>query len=189
MMKVGLTVFAVLLLARLAQAFGTNMTNPANTVDVFTNCVSKGFARQRKTTIEVHLTNTSGPDTDGVHCTADDYLCLFSFASVAGNGQPLGDYTIVLHAEKNGSVLWLKHDLTKDAGGAVSTPPSLKPLSTFEADVVCYKPDPAWVAAHPVFLGLLPPHQCEGLLFGYADEGFAPPTNGIVAREGSTDCP
>ena len=109
------------------------------------------------------------------------------------------DSVLILHAEALLTNISLKHDLCKDStaagqpsgsgalcsGGAV-------PIAAYNTDMVCYKPDPAWTAAHPPDIALQPPHQCEGVILGFrtVDSGgtLAVPANGILAREGSSIC-
>src|SRR5262249_29159674 len=109
------------------------------------------------------------------------------------------DSVLILHAEVKGTNISLKHDLCKDSTAAGGDPGSgalcsagAVPIAAYNTDMICYKPDPAWTAAHLPSIALQPPHQCEGVLLGVrtVDGGgsLPVPANGIVAREGSSIC-
>ena len=96
----------------------------------------------------------------------------------------------MLHAEAKKGVISLKHDLCPESGGTLCPSIYPLPLTSWELDAICYKPDPAWVASHPMIVSLPAPHGCEGVIAGYPGEGaLAEPTSGILARAASTVCP
>ena len=164
------------------------MTNPENDVDTFTNCRSKGTWQVKNTRFRLKLTKTTGPDTDGVHCTADDYLCLFPSESTVGTSSGSFYYTLVLRAEKRNGTISVRHDTCRDSAGVC--PPAALQIASYELDALCYRPDPAWTASTPLFMAFDPPHQCEGLVYGEVGEDFPEPASGIVARAGATSgCP
>lgn len=204
------------------------LTNPLLPMSgqVFTDCTSKGGISSSGTKQQMKMSNVSAPDTDGTHCTPDDYICLGSSTDAIGSAMhcvmhptqicsatllcPAGDTcgpampttldaTLVLHAEAKAGVIQFKHDVCKDSTKAGDPPGSgglcsgaAVPVAAFNSDMVCYKPDPAWTAAHPPTIGLQPPHQCEGVILlqrGADSGGTLPvPANGIVARQGSSIC-
>jgi hypothetical protein len=114
---------------------------------VFTDCTSKGKISSSGVKLQVKLGKVTAADTDGTHCTNDDYICLVDTTDNIGSARfcsapsppntPCDDTTtcpgggtcnppapanintvLVLHAEAKGGNISVKHDLCKD-----STPP------------------------------------------------------------------
>ena len=164
------------------------MANPDNVRGTFTNCRSKGDYWGRNTASALKLTGTTGRDTDGIHCTDDDYICVITNLSRLDTRSVL-QYALVFHAEKRGSVIKFKHDLCRDSISMVACPPPNTVTTSFQYDVICYQPDPAWTAAHTPTIRLAgDTHTCEGLVIYQPETAFVGPAQGIVARAGQSFC-
>ncbi len=184
--------------ARAGDKYQAGLTEPTNSTGLpFSNCVSKGTVSQQGTKLKIKASKTTAATTDGQHCTADDLLCLFTvYATLggAGGGGPIGPITLVLRAEvKNGTISG-GHDVCLDSDAPAGTGDlcpgpgkwNVLPVSITDENMVCYAPDPTWVAAYPVFrpfekVG----HTCEGVLLG----PVTPPTSAVVMQTAGTICP
>ncbi|HYD47955.1 MAG TPA: hypothetical protein VEB21_06400 [Terriglobales bacterium] len=151
----------------------TTLTNPANNAGAFVNGVSKGTFSFKGTKATIKAKGTTVPDTDGVHCSGDEVICLVS-VDVTVNGGSSMDVVVVLAAEAKGGKVTASHDLCKDRDESVVVENyffcpesfgSLSPLAVSSVTASCFASEPAWVSANSPSLPMsLTGHSCEGVL-------------------------
>jgi hypothetical protein len=163
-----------------------------------THCTSDDYICLTSTTENIGSARfCTSPSPPNVPCDDTDNPC--ALGTCPPPTPVTIDSVLVLHAEALLTTIQMKHDLCKDStptGGVSGSGPlcsgTAVPIAAYNTDMVCYKPDAAWTAAHPPTIKLRAPHQCEGVILGVrtTDSGgtLAVPANGIVAREGTSIC-
>lgn len=149
------------------------LTNPANVPAVFTNGVSKGSFSFKGTKLSIKAKGTSAADTDGVHCTSDDVICLIHVTAALSIGTP-AEYMAVTMGEVSGGTIKAGHDLCKQRDGGIAPEAYFfcpeffgvfAPIAVSEVEATCYAAEPTWVAAHAPGVPMsLTGHSCEGVV-------------------------
>jgi hypothetical protein len=135
-------------------------------------------------------------------CSGPNGTCSISMGGCqpcSGTCSPQGTspiYTVIaLYGEVLAGSLKFNHDVCAESVNGNLCSSGTVPLSTYDEDMVCYKADPAYRAAHMPIFALNSPDQCMGLVsLGTtsaargADSGgsFAVPANGILSRQGES---
>ena len=165
-----------------------SMVNGEPTNANFVQCQSQGLAKIVGTKMQIQLKKLENlPDTDGVPCSGDEYICVITSEVSLGVPSFATSYTFFQGDLKKGS-LKLKHDMCKENStlcgtGVVSTTTGLA--------IQCYEPDPSWPlpafnAAGTAGSGAV--NSCEGVqlsLFGVPTL----PTSAVIAELGMSQCP
>jgi hypothetical protein len=150
----------------------STLTNPADTAGAFTNTSSNGSFSYSGTKFSLKAKATTVADTDGVHCTGDDIICLVNLHFVA-NPPAAGDLVVAIRGEAAKGKITASHDLCKDRDAGIDGSTygfcpeafaAYTPVSVSIAGATCYAADAAWSAAHmPTSPMSKTGHSCEGL--------------------------
>ncbi len=159
----------------------TNHVTPTNGTP-FKNCTSTGAYKSSGTQIQIQLKGLIGlSDTDGIACTADDYICI---THTETNGLLFtGPSTVIFRAEVKKGQLKVKHDLC--AENAATCLPI--PLSSVMLDAKCYAADPDFDETDG---GLLTALDLAGDCNFVVPGAKLVPSSAEIARTGTTSgCP